>query len=62
MDKIAEFAIRHPWITLMIASIAGDSLVKAAYVLKTGERPSDFSVKFTQEPRTNEEERDKHGF
>ena len=60
-DKVAEFAIRHPWITLMIVTAIGDSVSKTAYILRTGERPSDFSVRFTKEPEP-QEERDKHGF
>ena len=63
-EKIAEFAVKHPWITLFIISDIGVTLRKTAYILRTGKMPSDFEVRMepTKPAKPDEEERDKHVF
>lgn len=63
LEEIGKFMNRHPFLTLLIIGIVGDTITKTSYVRKTGKMPSDFTFQFDTKPSgAAEEERDKHGF
>ena len=62
LEELGKFMNRHPFMSMIIIAVIGDTISKTAYIHRTGKMPNDFEIRFDTKQKPVEEERNKHGF